>query len=54
MPRARKYDGHDIGSIRLKCQSADRQFRNGVPRRESSLTADWQEVKQAVKRRARP
>ena len=51
MPRARKYDGVVYPRTGTSIWWIRYRDRNGVPRRESSLTADWQEANKRLRER---
>jgi integrase len=51
MPRARKYDGIVYPRTGTSIWWIRYRDRNGVPRRESSLTADWQEANKRLRER---
>jgi integrase len=51
MPRARKYDGIVYRRTGTSIWWIRYRDRNGVPRRESSLTADWQEANKRLRER---
>jgi integrase len=51
MPRARKYDGVVYPRTGTSIWWIRYRYRNGVPRRESSLTADWQEANKRLRER---
>ena len=52
-PRARKYDGVVYPRTGTSIWWIRYRDRNGVPRRESSLTADWQEANKRLRERLR-
>jgi hypothetical protein len=51
MPRARKYDGVVYPRTGTSIWWIRYRDRNGVPRRESSRTADWQEANKRLRER---
>ena len=51
MARARKYDGVVYPRTGTSIWWIRYRDRNGVPRRESSLTADWQEANKRLRER---
>jgi len=51
MPRARKYDGVVYPRTGTSIWWIRYRDRNGAPRRESSLTADWQEANKRLRER---
>jgi hypothetical protein len=51
MPRARKYDGVVYRRAGTEIWSIRYRDRKGIARRESSLTADWQEANKRLRER---